>query len=107
MVNPNGRLSTVKRLLGAVGHGSEREQQLSLLTVARIGSRRDLSGIVGLQNVLYDKHTGSEEVKNAAAMALGNVAVGNLDHFLPFLMQKLVDTSSSEAGRIVCPQELR
>jgi cullin-associated NEDD8-dissociated protein 1 len=36
----------------------------------------------------------SEEIKSAAAYALGHVAVGNMNNFLPFILEKCHDTSS-------------
>ena len=31
----------------------------------------------------------NEEVKSAASYALGNVALGNLEHYLPFVLQEI------------------
>ncbi|EEC03282.1 tip120, putative, partial [Ixodes scapularis] len=53
-------------------------------------AHRDLSGIVELQTVLLEAFSSqSEEVKTAASFALGDVSVGNLPEYLPFLLREI------------------
>ncbi|CAN8002953.1 unnamed protein product [Ixodes pacificus] len=53
-------------------------------------THRDLSGIVELQTVLLEAFSSqSEEVKTAASFALGDVSVGNLPEYLPFLLREI------------------
>ncbi|XP_033121634.1 cullin-associated NEDD8-dissociated protein 1-like isoform X2 [Anneissia japonica] len=62
----------------------------ALLSVGEIGRHVDLSGQVGLQTVLINCFSlPSEEVKSAASFALGNVSVGNLPLYLPFVLQEI------------------
>ena len=51
---------------------------------------RDLSQINGLKNVIIDSfnHT-NEEVKSAASYALGNISLGNLDSYVPFVLKEI------------------
>ena len=51
---------------------------------------RDLSKINGLKNVILESfnHT-NEEVKSAASYALGNISLGNLDSYVPFVLKEI------------------
>lgn len=51
---------------------------------------RDLSGIGSLKQVVLNSFSSqSEEVKSAASYTLGNVAVGNLPEYLPFILNEI------------------
>ncbi|KAI8917458.1 armadillo-type protein [Entophlyctis helioformis] len=67
---------------------SDNAKCLALLSLGEIGNRRDLSQAApGLQDTLFGLFDStSEEIKNAAAFALGNVATGNLALYLPFVV---------------------
>lgn len=61
-----------------------------LLTIGEIGRHFDLSTIEPLPTVLLETFsTPSEEVKGAASHALGAVCVGNLEYYLPFILQEI------------------
>ena len=63
---------------------------LALLCLGEIGQRLDLSAHSGLlEAVLAVYETNPEEFKGAASFALGNVAAGNLPHYLPQLLREM------------------
>ncbi|ELU01651.1 hypothetical protein CAPTEDRAFT_19001 [Capitella teleta] len=69
---------------------SDSVQLLSLLTLGEIGKHIDLSSHGSIQNVILESFSSpNEEVKSAASYALGNVSVGNLLRFLPFVLQEI------------------
>ncbi|XP_067665996.1 cullin-associated NEDD8-dissociated protein 1-like [Haliotis asinina] len=62
----------------------------SLLALGEIGKHVDLSSQGEIQNVILESFSSpNEEVKSAASYALGNVSVGNLPKFLPFVLQEI------------------
>ncbi|XP_071811076.1 cullin-associated NEDD8-dissociated protein 1-like isoform X1 [Apostichopus japonicus] len=62
----------------------------ALLSLGEIGKHVDLSGNKELRNVIIDSFSSSsEEVKSAASFALGNVSVGNLTQYLPFVLKEI------------------
>ena len=75
-----GRLSTAKAAHGAT--------PVTLLSLGELGRRTDLRGhssaVVSALMAACDAP--GEEVKDAAATALGNITTGGLDHFLPLLL---------------------
>ena len=63
---------------------------LALLCLGEIGRRTDLSSHTTIQSVLMASfHSPSDEIKAAAAYALGSVAFGNLATYLPFILSKI------------------
>ena len=51
---------------------------------------RDLSKISGLKNVIIESFNhNNEEVKSAASYALGNISLGNLADYVPFVLQEI------------------
>lgn len=66
------------------------QQTFSLLAIGEIGKHIDLSGIQGLKGVILESfnHT-SEEVKSAASYALGNISLGNLKEYLPYVLAEI------------------
>jgi cullin-associated NEDD8-dissociated protein 1 len=68
---------------------SEGLKQLALLCLGEVGQGADLSAIPGLQGlVLGCFESRSEDTKLAAAYALGHIAVGNMQAFLPLVLQQ-------------------
>ncbi|CAG8443165.1 10301_t:CDS:10 [Ambispora gerdemannii] len=65
---------------------------LSLLTLGEIGRKVDLAnqGDKLHKTILSLFSAPSEEVKSAAAFALGNVAVGNVNKYLPIVIQEII-----------------
>ena len=62
----------------------------SLLAIGEIGRGADLSSLQDLKPAVLSAfgHT-SEEVKSAASYALGNIALGNLSEYLPFILHEI------------------
>lgn len=65
-------------------------QLLSLLCLGEIGRRKDLSSHSNIEGVVIGSfQSPSEEIKAAASYALGNIAVGNLAQYLPFILNQI------------------
>lgn len=88
---PNEAVPVAKELLQDVQRPrSDSHLVFCLLTIGEIGRHIDLSVIEPLPTVLLETFsTPSEEVKGAASHALGAVCVGNLDYYLPFILQEI------------------
>ncbi|KAH9684482.1 Cullin-associated NEDD8-dissociated protein 1 [Citrus sinensis] len=66
------------------------KQHLALLCLGEIGRRKDLSSHEHIENVIIESFQSPfEEIKSAASYALGNIAVGNLSKFLPFILDQI------------------
>ncbi|KAL3620764.1 Cullin-associated NEDD8-dissociated protein 1 [Castilleja foliolosa] len=66
------------------------KQHLSLLCLGEIGRRKDLSSHNHIENIVIESFQSPfEEIKSAASYALGNIAVGNLSKYLPFILDKI------------------
>merc|ERR1719414_902231 len=66
------------------------QQTFSLLVIGETGKHMDLSKINGLKNVILESFNHSnEEVKSAASYALGNISLGNLQAYLPFVLHEI------------------
>ncbi|KAF2884604.1 hypothetical protein ILUMI_21568 [Ignelater luminosus] len=64
----------------------------SLLVVGEIGREIDLTSVSNLKEVILQSFSAiSEEVKSAASYALGSVSIGNLQQYLPFILQEIED----------------
>ncbi|GER38942.1 cullin-associated NEDD8-dissociated protein 1 [Striga asiatica] len=71
-------------------NGSQAKQHLSLLCLGEIGRRKDLSSHDHIENIVIESFQSPfEEIKSAASYALGNIAVGNLPKYLPFILDKI------------------
>jgi len=71
--------------------GEDSQKYVTLLCIGEVGRRVNLSNHTGLEILLsniFDENV-SEEFKSTAAGALGNVAVGNLQKYLPFILEDL------------------
>jgi len=62
--------------------------QLALLTIGEIGQQYDLSTMIQLNKLIMKCFEGlyTEDIKLAAAFCLGHIAVGNMNIFLPFIL---------------------
>ncbi|XP_014472303.1 PREDICTED: cullin-associated NEDD8-dissociated protein 1 [Dinoponera quadriceps] len=81
----------VEQLLKDVQNPQNDAQHIfALLVIGEIGRHVDLSEINSLkQTILSSFSSHSEEVKSAASYTLGNIAVGNLPEYLPFILQEI------------------
>ncbi|KAJ6238804.1 TIP120 domain-containing protein [Anaeramoeba flamelloides] len=61
----------------------------SLYSIARIGSKKDLSSYKKLKTIIYRcfAHI-SDDIKIAASYCLGNIAIGNLKYFLHYVLKQ-------------------
>ncbi|XP_054136757.1 cullin-associated NEDD8-dissociated protein 1-like isoform X1 [Melozone crissalis] len=65
-------------------------QVLAFLFLAEVGRTTNLSAQRELRTVILEAFSSpSEEVKSAASYALGNVSVGNLKEYLPFMLKEI------------------
>ncbi|XP_075014647.1 cullin-associated NEDD8-dissociated protein 1-like isoform X5 [Calonectris borealis] len=63
---------------------------LAFLSLAEIGRTMNLSAQRELKTVILEAFTSpNEEVKSAASYALGNISVGNLKEYLPFMLKEI------------------
>lgn len=85
--------STVNMLTGILkddSSTSSAKQHLALLCLGGIGRRKDLSSHVQIESIIIESFQSPfEEIKSAASYALGNIAVGNLQKYLPFILDKI------------------
>ncbi|KAG1427949.1 hypothetical protein G6F59_003503 [Rhizopus arrhizus] len=69
---------------------NESVKYLSLLTLGELGRRINLSGFSDIDQQVIDLFGAqSEEVKFAAAFALGNICVGNIPKYLPLIISQI------------------
>lgn len=53
---------------------------------------RDLTSVSNLKEVILNSFLAlSEEIKSAASYALGSISIGNLQQYLPFILQEIDD----------------
>lgn len=85
--------STVEMLKGILkddGNSNSAKKHLALLCLGEIGRRKDLSVHALIENIIIESFQSPfEEIKSAASYALGNIAVGNLSKFLPFILNQI------------------
>ncbi|KAJ3156741.1 Cullin-associated NEDD8-dissociated protein 1 [Geranomyces michiganensis] len=88
--SPNDVSDTIASFIKQVEGSSTTESMryISLLTLGDIGRNRDLSSQHPTldQTVIGLFGAPSEEIKQAAAFALGNIALGNLKHYMPVVL---------------------
>ncbi|RCH96938.1 Cullin-associated NEDD8-dissociated protein 1 [Rhizopus azygosporus] len=71
---------------------NESVKYLSLLTLGELGRRINLSEFNNIDQQVIDLFGAqSEEVKFAAAFALGNICVGNIPKYLPMIVSQIKD----------------
>ncbi|KAJ7967930.1 cullin-associated NEDD8-dissociated protein 1 [Quillaja saponaria] len=85
--------STVEMLTSILKEDSSSnsaKQHLALLCLGEIGRRKDLSSHAHIENIVIESFQSPfEEIKSAASYALGNIAVGNLPKYLPFILDQI------------------
>ncbi|XP_044205521.1 cullin-associated NEDD8-dissociated protein 2 [Thunnus albacares] len=68
----------------------ESARVLALLCLGEVGRNGSLGGSKEVQGVILEAFSStSEEVKTAASCALGSMAVGSLNDFLPFMLKEI------------------
>jgi len=90
----------VDRFIGDIKKSKDSTQiYLALMSLGEIGRRVDLSSHADIQNVIlsvFDSTSEDASLSNAASFALGNVAVGNLAKFVPFILKDIKDHPNRE-----------
>ncbi|KAI9258536.1 armadillo-type protein [Sporodiniella umbellata] len=72
---------------------NESVKYFSLMTLGEVGRRINLSEYEHIdEQVMQQFDAQSEEVKFAAAFALGNICVGNVPRYLPLIVQQIRDS---------------
>jgi cullin-associated NEDD8-dissociated protein 1 len=72
------------------GSTNSAKQHLALLCLGEIGRRKDLSSHAQIESIIIESFQSPfEEIKSAASYALGNIAVGNLSKYLPFILDQI------------------
>lgn len=70
--------------------GNDAQHIFALFVIGEIGRHVDLSGMQSLKHTILESFSSaSEEVKSAASYTLGNIAVGNLPEYLPFIIKEI------------------
>ncbi|ESO96201.1 hypothetical protein LOTGIDRAFT_202232, partial [Lottia gigantea] len=91
-INPEKAPNVVNQFVSDIKNSKSTDSIVlfSLLALGEIGKHIDLSGQGEIQTVILESFSSpNEEVKSAASYALGNVSVGNMPKFLPFVLQEI------------------
>lgn len=89
------RDASVSSFSADLSGADDKRRQLALLCLGEMGRRSDLASKTNLKDlVLSCFESASEEIKSAAAFALGNLAVGNMPAFLPVVLQPAHSTKN-------------
>jgi len=91
--NTTQAVTVVNQFLQGIPNQPDYALTFSLLAIGEIGRKADLSKIPALKPAILNSfaHT-TEEVKSAASYALGNIALGNLQEYLPFILTEIEST---------------
>ncbi|MQM07346.1 hypothetical protein Taro_040192 [Colocasia esculenta] len=80
----------LKSILKDDSSSNSSKQHLALLCLGEIGRRKDLSAHAHIENIVIESFQSPfEEIKSAASYALGNIAVGNLSKYVPFILDQI------------------
>eukprot|EP01117_Protostelium_nocturnum_P019172 TRINITY_DN823_c0_g1_i1.p1 TRINITY_DN823_c0_g1~~TRINITY_DN823_c0_g1_i1.p1 ORF type:complete len:1231 (-),score=471.75 TRINITY_DN823_c0_g1_i1:58-3750(-) len=92
------RTKTVNRFVAeAKSTKDDQSKHLALFALGEIGRLNDLSSHDDLEkSILGSFESSSEETRQAASFALGSVAVGNLKHYLPHVVNEIKTNSKSK-----------
>lgn len=91
-VCPKEASGTITNLIQEVKstRSSEPARILSFLCLGEVGRSMNLGGQRELKTIILEAFSSSnEEVKSAASCALGNICVGNLEEYLPFMLKEI------------------
>jgi cullin-associated NEDD8-dissociated protein 1 len=99
---PSKQKSFVQKTIKEIDLSSENVQltQLYLLVTGNIGRKVSLDsmGVTAKLKTLYDQafDSSSEDIKHAAALALGRASVGSMDAFLPGILTALEESTGKK-----------
>jgi len=95
--NKNDSKSTIDKFTKDLNSKEEGSKLLSLFALGEIGRKVDLSSYTSIKKDIESCfESGSEEIKNAASYSLGNISVGNLKTYLPFIIENSRKDSSKK-----------
>lgn len=88
--NPTLALEILPQFTNEIRHpNNDIKLVFALLVIGEIGREIDLSTVKDLNNMIIEMFSHvSEEVKSAASYALGSICIGNLEVYLPFILQE-------------------
>ena len=100
--------STIGTLIEEISNKDGNRQVISLWTLGEIGKRTKLDDSNAIDSTLWIKleEDNTDEVKTAAAFALGSCAVGNKDAFLPKILET-IKTNKKDVKEILKHGALR
>uniref|UniRef100_M4AY56 TATA-binding protein interacting (TIP20) domain-containing protein n=1 Tax=Xiphophorus maculatus TaxID=8083 RepID=M4AY56_XIPMA len=82
--------SLIQQVCDSSFHSPESARVLSLLCLGEVGRSGGLAGSKEVQGVILEAFSSTnEEIKTAASCALGGMAVGSLNEFLPFMLKEI------------------
>ena len=92
----------IKELSSGQASASEQVKQLLLHCLGEIGRESDLSGF-SLETVVMSSFASvSEDTKAAASHALGSLAVGAIEKYLPFILSQVKAQAEYRCVRMPC-----
>ena len=89
---PSDLSSFTSRLVTNLQSPLDIPRHLALLALGELGAQRDLSSsVANVQSIILESFEvgGNEEIKTAAAYALGHVTAGNPSVYLPLVLERL------------------
>jgi len=89
--NPEGSQSTINKFIGNI-HSAKQDHQklLALFSIGEIGTMVDLGEFPDLKrNITTCFESSNDEIKTAASVAFGCVAVGNMARFFPEILAEV------------------
>lgn len=94
-------LNKVRQCANAVGlEGSTQQCELSLLALGETGKYMDLSGTAGFcETILEQLENSHDEIRTAAALALGYATVGAMSKLLSVVIDNAQQTGSAAKGQ--------
>jgi len=100
---PSDLSSFTARLVTNMRSTLDAPRHLALLAMGELGAQRDLSSsVANVQSIILESFEvgGNEEIKTAAAHALGHVTAGNPHAYLPVVLERLAThpVPGAEAG---------
>ncbi|XP_039172622.1 cullin-associated NEDD8-dissociated protein 1 [Eucalyptus grandis] len=83
-------VTMLTRILKDDNSTNSAKQHLALLCLGEIGRRENLGGHMHIESIVIESFQSPfEEIKSAASYALGNIAVGSLPKYLPFILDQI------------------
>ncbi|KAL6554757.1 hypothetical protein OROHE_007496 [Orobanche hederae] len=95
-------------IFSQLGKQFQAKKHLSLLCLGEIGRKTDLSSHSHIENIIIESFQAPfEKIKSAASCALGIIAAGNLQKYLPFILKTLVMRGDLAKANEILPSILK